>query len=185
MSLDSVSRGTCTTPDGLAVPVSFAQPPGCALSIAVEGCVRRRAIFPTASSLQVYHSAKKLAGLKNFFASDPAARWPELDWVTVDELPALAPKALAAAAAGAAGAAGAAALRVASGAADLAFLQYTSGSTSEPKGVMISHANLAHNLASIIDELGATQVGPTYATHTAVCNQKCQTPRVPERCQRV
>src|SRR5206468_3831698 len=29
----------------------------------------------------------------------------------------------------------------------LAFLQYTSGSTSEPKGVMVSHANLLHNLA--------------------------------------
>jgi len=41
-------------------------------------------------------------------------------------------------------------------ASDLAFLQYTSGSTSEPKGVMISHANLAHNLACIIDELGAS-----------------------------
>src|SRR5215203_1379522 len=27
----------------------------------------------------------------------------------------------------------------------LAFLQYTSGSTSEPKGVMVSHANLLHN----------------------------------------
>jgi acyl-CoA synthetase (AMP-forming)/AMP-acid ligase II len=29
----------------------------------------------------------------------------------------------------------------------LAFLQYTSGSTSAPKGVMVSHANLLHNLA--------------------------------------
>src|SRR5262245_27138484 len=29
----------------------------------------------------------------------------------------------------------------------LAFLQYTSGSTAEPKGVMVSHANLLHNLA--------------------------------------
>jgi acyl-CoA synthetase (AMP-forming)/AMP-acid ligase II/acyl carrier protein len=31
----------------------------------------------------------------------------------------------------------------------LAFLQYTSGSTATPKGVMLSHANLMHNLASI------------------------------------
>lgn len=32
---------------------------------------------------------------------------------------------------------------------DLALLQYTSGSTSEPKGVMVSHANLLHNLEMI------------------------------------
>ncbi len=31
----------------------------------------------------------------------------------------------------------------------LAFLQYTSGSTSEPKGVMLSHGNLLHNLKAI------------------------------------
>ncbi|GCF08000.1 MupA/Atu3671 family FMN-dependent luciferase-like monooxygenase [Dictyobacter arantiisoli] len=31
----------------------------------------------------------------------------------------------------------------------LAFLQYTSGSTASPKGVMISHKNLLHNLATI------------------------------------
>lgn len=33
--------------------------------------------------------------------------------------------------------------------ADLAFLQYTSGSTSTPKGVMLSHSNLLQNLALI------------------------------------
>ena len=32
---------------------------------------------------------------------------------------------------------------------NLAFLQYTSGSTSEPRGVMISHDNLLHNLETI------------------------------------
>jgi acyl-CoA synthetase (AMP-forming)/AMP-acid ligase II len=42
----------------------------------------------------------------------------------------------------------------------LAFLQYTSGSTSEPKGVMLSHGNLIHNLEAIrrgfqIDSSGA------------------------------
>ena len=31
---------------------------------------------------------------------------------------------------------------------DIAFLQYTSGSTAVPRGVMVSHANLIHNLSS-------------------------------------
>ncbi|HEX3640968.1 MAG TPA: AMP-binding protein, partial [Ktedonobacteraceae bacterium] len=36
----------------------------------------------------------------------------------------------------------------------LAFLQYTSGSTSSPKGVMVSHANLLHNEEHIRDVFG-------------------------------
>jgi acyl-CoA synthetase (AMP-forming)/AMP-acid ligase II/acyl carrier protein len=39
---------------------------------------------------------------------------------------------------------------------DLAFLQYTSGSTATPKGVMVSHANLLHNLEAIRQAFGHT-----------------------------
>jgi len=40
---------------------------------------------------------------------------------------------------------------------DIAFLQYTSGSTSEPKGVAVSHANLLANLEMIRRALGNTR----------------------------
>jgi acyl-CoA synthetase (AMP-forming)/AMP-acid ligase II len=40
---------------------------------------------------------------------------------------------------------------------DIAFLQYTSGSTSEPKGVAVSHANLLANLEMIRLSLGNTK----------------------------
>jgi len=39
--------------------------------------------------------------------------------------------------------------------ADLAFLQYTSGSTGDPKGVMLSHANLLANLRAMGRQVGA------------------------------
>src|SRR5829696_2432158 len=42
------------------------------------------------------------------------------------------------------------------GANTLAFLQYTSGSTAAPKGVMVTHGNLLHNLAMIYHGLGYT-----------------------------
>jgi 8-amino-7-oxononanoate synthase len=41
----------------------------------------------------------------------------------------------------------------------LAMLQYTSGSTSEPKGVMLSHGNLVHNTRAICDAFGVWPPG--------------------------
>lgn len=94
-----------------------------------------------------YNSYKKMADLKNIFSND--AKWPDLTWIVVDELPsvntATEASALDLIPLGSADIAPT----------DIAFLQYTSGSTSEPKGVMISHSNLAHNLSLIIHELKA------------------------------
>lgn len=39
----------------------------------------------------------------------------------------------------------------------LAFLQYTSGSTGSPKGVMVSHSNLLHNEQQIRDAFGTSE----------------------------
>ncbi len=46
---------------------------------------------------------------------------------------------------------------------DLCFLQYTSGSTSDPKGVLVTHGNLVANTQAIFARLG---VDPSF--HTAV-----------------
>lgn len=43
---------------------------------------------------------------------------------------------------------------------DLAFLQYTSGSTSDPKGVMITHGNLLNNLEAIRQAFGIEPIDP-------------------------
>ena len=46
----------------------------------------------------------------------------------------------------------------------LAFLQYTSGSTSTPRGVMVSHGNLIHNLgyADYVEENDATSIAVSW-----------------------
>jgi len=44
---------------------------------------------------------------------------------------------------------------------DMAFLQYTSGSTTLPKGVIVSHSNLLHNLGLIEESFGLTSKSHT------------------------
>ncbi|CAN0176047.1 unnamed protein product, partial [Ectocarpus sp. 13 AM-2016] len=40
---------------------------------------------------------------------------------------------------------------------DVAFLQFTSGSTSDPKGVMLTYGNLTHNIGVIVDSSNAVR----------------------------
>jgi acyl-CoA synthetase (AMP-forming)/AMP-acid ligase II/acyl carrier protein len=51
---------------------------------------------------------------------------------------------------------------------DLALLQYTSGSTSDPKGVMVSHANLLTNLECIRQAFGIGETDEDQALATGV-----------------
>ena len=40
---------------------------------------------------------------------------------------------------------------------DIAFIQFSSGSTSEPKGVVLTHKNILTNIRAIIDAAKITQ----------------------------
>eukprot|EP00752_Nemacystus_decipiens_P001493 g1467.t1 len=91
-----------------------------------------------------YNYAKKMSDIKGMFSfSSEASSWPELNWVVTDSL------------AAATEADEDSGRFAAPDPADVAFLQYTSGSTSEPKGVMITHTNLADNLKLIVTGLSA------------------------------
>jgi len=109
-----------------------------------------------------YAQAKRLARMKGAFASklrrrqaadnngegsdSAASTWPEeLIWVVTDgepltnpPVPGSYPK-----------------LETVPEPHETAFIQYTSGSTSAPKGVTLTHSNLAHNLHCITNELDA------------------------------
>jgi acyl-CoA synthetase (AMP-forming)/AMP-acid ligase II len=92
-----------------------------------------------------YNFVKKIENLRSIFVSE-TRKWPDLQWIQVDDTlkrgKSKAPQLAALDA-------------VTIDISDVAFLQYTSGSTSDPKGVMISHLNLAHNLSMIVKELDA------------------------------
>ncbi|RLN57985.1 hypothetical protein BBJ29_003389 [Phytophthora kernoviae] len=93
----------------------------------------------------LYYNVKKISAIKEKLTFSGAVPWPEhLVWVVTDDLvdaKGIDPAKLW--------------LTQTPTAGSTAFLQYTSGSTSAPKGVVLSHGNLNHNLRTISSALHA------------------------------
>ena len=130
----------CIRASIVAVPVFPPDPRQLKKNLHLFASVHRSSGAEVALTNTDYNFVKKLAGLKNIFKKD-GNTWPEVRWIETNKaLPSVEIK-------------------------DeylekpdpthLAFLQYTSGSTSDPKGVMINHANLRHNIMTIVKSLKA------------------------------
>ena len=90
---------------------------------------------------------KRMNEMKDAFANKfkgGGATWPPIAWVVTDKEPLRSPPSTEMM------------MMSRTDLSSIAFLQYTSGSTSEPKGVSITHANLAHNLHIITNDLKAS-----------------------------
>jgi len=116
----------------LAVPATYPKPrrPMPRLAAIVEDCDAAVALTTaqTLSTLDLARSGSRLKSMR-WIATDEVPTSAESQW----RCPQVGPD-------------------------DLAFLQYTSGSTSEPKGVMVSHGNLMHNLQMIRVGFGIEQI---------------------------
>jgi len=142
-SLDfTVSLLACFKAQLIAVPVFPPDPRKLKKDLHHFVSIQNSSNAKVALTNQQFNFVKKVEDIKNIFSN---VKWPELRWIPVDEQlkkgrtvaaePSLSLPNMD----------------------SIAFLQYTSGSTSEPKGVMISHQNLAHNLTLITRELRADQ----------------------------
>jgi len=129
----------------IAVPVYPPNPTKLGKDIAQFVSIQGTSGAQVALTSTSYNWAKKAGGLRNMFSKSKTMRWPELKWIVTNKTPyekledknntrLLLP-----------------AHQI--DPSSVAFLQFTSGSTSAPKGVVVRHKNLAHNLTLISDAL--------------------------------
>ncbi len=126
----------------LAVPATFPKPnrPASRLAAIAADCEARMVLTtsPSLAALQKHRASPELAHLE-WLAVDEIADEQAARWTS----PALKGN-------------------------DLVFLQYTSGSTDAPKGVMVSHSNLLHNLEAIRRGFALPQAAPGESAGTGV-----------------
>ncbi|KAL4163824.1 hypothetical protein KRP22_005251 [Phytophthora ramorum] len=136
-----VSFLACLKAGVVAVPVYPPDPRKMKKDISMFVSVVQNCQAKTALTCAMYYNVKKISAIKDKFTFSGAAQWPEhLSWVVTDDL---------------VDAKGVDWLTQSPSADSTAFLQYTSGSTSAPKGVVLSHGNLNHNLRTISSALHA------------------------------
>lgn len=135
----------CLRAGVVAVPVYPPDPRKMKKDISMFVAVTHNCQAQTALTCSLYYNVKKIAAIKDKFSFSGAAAWPEhLAWVVTDDLvdaKGIDPSKHW--------------LKQTPAAESVAFLQYTSGSTSTPKGVVLSHGNLNHNLRTISSALHA------------------------------
>jgi len=140
----------CLRANIIAVPVFPPDPRRGGKDVAMFAVIQSTCGADVALTNRAYNFAKKVAGIKSLFLSADKP-WPTLRWIPTDAVIEQAGKQ-------AGGTSNPAAVSVAiqpPASSQPAFLQFTSGSTSAPKGVIITHGNLAHNLNIIIENLKA------------------------------
>ncbi|ETP48590.1 hypothetical protein F442_05675 [Phytophthora nicotianae P10297] len=135
----------CLKAGVVAVPVYPPDPRKMKKDISMFVSVTQNCQAKTALTCSMYYNVKKISAIKEKFTFSGAAQWPEhLNWVVTDDL--VDTKGIDPAKHW---------LTQSPSADSTAFLQYTSGSTSAPKGVVLSHGNLNHNLRTISSALQA------------------------------
>lgn len=128
----------CLIAEAIAVPVACPDPRKLDIEIPRFAHLMNDCDCRVALTTRVYH-AIALAGrawsqITNLTA-DTKVKWPKLTWLRTDGLSPLAPTSRQPITTPSAN--------------TIAYLQYTSGSTSDPKGVMITHGNVLHNVEFI------------------------------------
>jgi acyl-CoA synthetase (AMP-forming)/AMP-acid ligase II/acyl carrier protein len=122
----------CLVAEAIAVPISAPDPRNLDVDLPRFVHVLRDCDCGVALTTRFY-AAAALAGRawQRLSGGSRTVEWPKLTWIRTDGLSPLPPSAR---------------MPIPRPTADtLAYLQYTSGSTSNPKGVMISHANVLQN----------------------------------------